>query len=140
MAHRRVVKGFTDLGTVRVPPLPTRIVLIDRADGTFYALLHDGTSSDRIALDSLASRTSGDDIRIFAAFDGPVINAPNPHRLLVRNGALGYEEMVLTSHLSDRDEAPVLCRRDNESKLFEIKQGVGWVTGDALAYEQTVLP
>ena len=138
MAHWRKVKGFTDIGAIRIPPLPQTIVLTDRATGTKYGLIHDSTGNF-IGLDDAASVVTGE-VVIYGAHDGPILSLRPTVRLLVRNGHLGYEDLPLPTGVTDRDNAPPLSRRGNESKLFEIKAGTGWVTGDVLAYEQTSLP
>lgn len=134
MAQRRRVKAYTDLGSLFLPPLPMATVLTDRADGTLWRLSHD--NGTHIGLDDAAEGLTGEVI-IYPALHGPTLTLRPTVRLLVRNGHLGYEDIPPPTGVS---YPPPLFRRANKSKLFEIKAGTGWVSGDALSYEQTSLP
>lgn len=133
--ERRRVQGFTDLGGIFIPPRSATLVLTDRADGTEYALIHDSTGNF-IGLDSAASRVNVASAIVFGAFFGPILSADPTVRLLVRDGALGYEVTPLDQSVRDLDGGRVLSRRGNESRILEIRQASGWVDGDALIYEQ----
>ena len=135
MAHWRRVKGFTDLGSIRIPPIAATLVLTDRATGTEYALIHD-SAGDFIGLDDAASRVDVASAVVFSAFQGPILSADPTVRLLVRNGFLGYEVTALATSVADLDGSRVLSRRGNQSTILEIRQASGWVDGDALIWEK----
>ena len=121
MARRRV-QGFTDLGGIRIPPLAVTIVFTDRGTGTLYALIHDVTGNF-IGIDDETAQVTRPDAVVFGAFAGPLLSKEKPIlRLLVRDGVLGFEEVVLPTGVSDLDQARVLSRRINESMLIEIRK------------------
>lgn len=133
---RARVRGFTDIGPPRVPPLPQYTVLTDRVDGTLWTLVHNG---DFFGIDDTVHIKRTDKVE-FGAFHGPRL-ADNPNvRLLVRNGFLGYEDVTLPVGVTDVNYQRPLTRRSVDRKTFEILEPVtSFVLGvDALAYEEVV--
>lgn len=134
--HKRKYRGFYDLGPVRVPPLPTRIVLTDRDDGKLWELIHDSTEGYVGLSDEISDKP---DKRVYDAEFGPILPTEPKLQLIVRGGNLGYEVEVLPEWLSDRDQARILTRRGNSSTVFEIKvPSTGWDpdTLPGLVYEE----
>ena len=135
MARARI-RGFTDIGPPRVPPLPQYTILTDRADGTLWALVHNG---DSFGIDDTVHIKRTDKVE-FGAFHGPRL-ASNPKvRLLVRNGFLGYEDVTLPVGESELNTQRPLTRRGVDRKTFEvIEPSTSFVLGrDALAYDEVV--
>lgn len=126
------MRGYTDLGRVRIPPLPQIVVLEDRADGTLWALTHDSTGTYVGLTDELPGTRK--DFFLYGAWQGPLVPSDHRLRLLVRDGHLGYEEVDHPVGVQDIDNARVLTRRTGATK-FEIVKPAAWATGDALAYE-----
>lgn len=120
MFKRRRVQGFTDLGSVHVPPFPQHIVLTDRDDGTQWALSHqDDAGTPRVILTDTIPSTP--DKYIYGANEGPIVaTSAGRYRLLVRDGRLGYEDLGASPHCADRDQHRILTRKDKERTIYEI--------------------
>ena len=94
----RRVMGYTDIGPIAIPPRPRKPALVDRANGNTYELIKSGADP---ALSVLAN-TSG--FQVFAAHDGPYVQAGNiTRRLFASGGALGSEALAFSA-----TSAPVL--------------------------------
>jgi hypothetical protein len=139
-----------DLGPFR-GRFPSYLILTDRADNKLWVLQHtldipgpDGFGYVSIS-DVLPSFFAGSRV-IYPAFEGPVIAGQPNVRLLVRSGMLGYEAETLPGYFTDRDQARILTRRENNKDTREIVLPTGaWVPGDTLAwtpidFSQAVLP
>lgn len=99
---RRTVHGYTDIGRIRIPPLPQYIVMTDRADGTRWLLtynLSEGPDGDgRISITDMLPSTP--DVLLFGPYDGPYLDGTDQQgrpiiRLLIRSGRLGYEQVMI---------------------------------------------
>ncbi len=97
MAHRRI-KGYTDMGPIAIPPRPKKPALVDRVDGNTYEITKSGASP---GLSVLAS-TAG--FQVFAAWDGPVVQAGASTRKLYSSSGVLDSEVVAYS----ADFPPVL--------------------------------
>ena len=125
-----------DLGPFR-GRLPQVTVMIDRADGTLWALQHtlDPPTADGLGYVSISDvLPTWPDKLIYAAFDGPILSNDPRVRLLVRGGMLGYEIETLPGYFTDRDQARVTTRRGWANESREIILPVGWRPGDTLAW------
>lgn len=85
---------------MRIPILPPRVYMTDRADGTVWWLTFNTTVSSVDSLGYISitdTLTTGDkgNYRTFGAYDGPYIGLDPITRLFIRSGYLGYE--VVTS-------------------------------------------
>jgi len=128
----RMWGGWTDLGRVRIPPLPVGVVLTDRSSGTEYLLSH--TSGG--AVDLVTPVPSAWRGRVQGPYDGPVVqSAAGPLRLYVEGGVLGYELGP-----EGANQGRVLTRSYTDySTVYELEPGDGWAYGDSLTLTQ-VLP
>lgn len=132
--------GYTDLGRIRIPPLPKWIALTDRADGTVWYLEFKTTQDGLgyIGINTQQPRPDRDWV-IFGPYDGPVITGDDTHpdlRLLVRGGDLGYEIDHDQGHAND---ARIMARQGVSSNLGEIYRPTSWKddgANDTLAYTQ----
>ncbi len=98
MREPRRVKGYVDIGPIAIPPRPRKPALVDRVDGNTYEITKSGAAP---GLSVLAS-TSG--YQVFAAHDGPVIQAGAVTRKLYSSsGTLGSEVVAYSA-----DFPPVL--------------------------------
>lgn len=132
---RKRWRGYTDLGAVRVPPLPAVLILTDRADGTLYKLVHNG---DRIGLDDDVAVNLSDGV-VFSASQGPTFSSDPTVRLIVRGGALGYEVISLPIGITDIGNLRLLTRRGFDAITYEIVIPAGTLLGtDALAYQEVI--
>lgn len=119
MRQRRRVRGYTDLGSVRVPPFPANLVFTDREDGSLWHLSHkDDSGTPRVTLnDSLPTQ----DVITFEPYDGPVVaTSGGRFRLFVRDGRLGYEDLGEDRGYADKDQMRLLTRKAFERTLYEI--------------------
>jgi hypothetical protein len=127
--------GYTDMGRIRIPPLPKYIALTDRADGvTVWYLQHNITSPPNPTLDGLGFISISNiqprpdrDWVIFGPNDGPIYpgNATRPNiRLLVRGGNLGYEVMVEANAIDNGGR--ILTRRGVANETREIYRPTAW--------------
>lgn len=117
MARRKTYHGYTNMGRVRVPPLPVHIIMTDRDDGTEWVLIH--TSDGEIGVNDEALGNHKDFQR-FGPYDGPYLPRVPQIRLFVRGGRLGYEYETLPPWLSDRDQRRVMTRRGTAAEAFEV--------------------
>ncbi len=94
----RKVQGYQDLGPIAIPPRPKKPALVDRVDGNTYEITKSGASPSL----SVLSSTAG--FQVFAAYDGPVIQAgPVTRKLYSSSGTLFSEEVSYSA-----DFPPVL--------------------------------
>lgn len=124
--------GYTDMGRIRIPPLPKWIGLTDRSTGVVWYLSHNIASP---GLDGLGYISINDqqprpdrDWVIFGPYDGPELagDATHPNiRLLVRGGYLGYE--IFDDGASRDNGGQLLTRRGLFKETREINRPVNWV-------------
>ncbi len=94
----RRVQGYVDIGPIAIPPRPPKPALVDRVDGNTYEITKSGASP------SLAVLSSTTGYQVFAAYDGPVIQAGTETRKLYSSsGTLGSEVVAYSA-----DFPPVL--------------------------------
>lgn len=131
---RRRIMGYTDLGHIRIPPLPQFIIMTDRADGTFWELQWntDTPSFDGNGYISITDTLSRKpDKTTYGPYEGPYVQEQNITqgspiiKLLIRGGRLGYE-MVREQSLQSIDNPPVLTRRVGSNTLREIIVPLTW--------------
>lgn len=119
----RATKPNIDLH--RIPPLPARIIMTDRADGTLWFLTYslalpsiDGYGYIAIT-DQLPTEAPGD-FHTYGPWDGPVIRSEPVIKLLIRGGYLGYEEENPAPWEGERSHARVFARVGVRRSLREI--------------------
>lgn len=107
------------------PVLPQFTVMVDRADGKQWALVHHRVGGvDYVGIDDAMPGIWADYV-IYGPYDGP---HPNPQtRIFVRGGRLGYEAVPDRGIRQPR----ALTRYGIERRSFEILPAVD---GGALAY------
>lgn len=138
----RTVRGYTDLGPIIIPFRSQYIVMVDRADGREWLLVHNLTVAPpdgHIAITDVLP-SSRAEITRFGPYDGPYVqprtNAQEDRviRLLIRSGFLGYE-MVEQQGITGQAQARVLTRRDNSRTRREVLVPTAWATpGDVLSW------
>lgn len=132
-------RGYYDMGGIRIPPLPSGIVLTDREDGTLWLLSHNVTESSPDDLGYISITTtipSNMTTRTFDAFDEPFVGTDPRLRLLVRDGYLGFEIEDLPQGITDRDTARNLTRRAFAAETREIIKPSTWQeTSPVLGWE-----
>lgn len=138
-----VRKGYTNLGRLRVAPLPQFIVMVDRGDGTEWVLshaMHEGlihVSIDSEGLERPAPLEDRRDFHYYGPYDGPYIGSNPRVRLLIRDGYLGYDYPELPSGVSDRDQQLVTTRKGVQKRSHEIVVPTTWRRfDDMLAFEE----
>jgi hypothetical protein len=89
----RRVDGLTDMGPVRVPPLPQWIVMRDRVLGVDYVLTHSGNVGNLEIATSLTLPTTPDVAR-YGPYDGPYLS-PGTWRLFLAGGELNLEQSAI---------------------------------------------
>ncbi len=129
-------RGAYDLGRHQVPPLPRFTIFTDRDDGKLWALTHDSTFGF-VGIDDVVP-TTATYLKTFGPFEGPVLPTEPRVRLFVRGGALGYEVIAESPHVSDLEYGRVLTRRAQEGNVFEIIEGSTFslINSVALSYQQ----
>lgn len=135
----RRVRGYTDMGRIRIPPLPRGIVFTDRDDGTLWLLGHttDPAGPDGYGYVTLNDTFSArENARVYDAYDGPLLGKNPLIRLLVRGGQLGYEMVDMGVGTHDIDQARVLSRNGNRGDFSDIIVPTSWQRfDDTLAWE-----
>ena len=99
MSRVRKVRGFYDLGPVRVPPLPRKWALTDRSNGNIYEIVKADTAP------ALALLSSTDGYTVRGVFDGPFIQdgAKATRRLFATGGSISSEAVSFR-----HDDGPIL--------------------------------
>lgn len=124
--------GFTDMGRIRIPPLPKYIGFTDRDNGTIWYLQHTLTSPgvDGNGYISISDVQPGPDKDwvIYGPYDGPVIAGlrgqfPNI-RLFVRGGYLGME--FFSDGVGEDNSGQILTRRGLAPETREINRPANW--------------
>lgn len=142
-SQRRKWRGYTNLGPVRIPPLPPFIFMTDREDGTIWQLSHD-TDDDHVGIDDSGIGTKVH-YELYGPYDGPWIYADPPIRMLIRDGRLGYDIPDATDLAVKYSNGAIMTREGNTAASFEIKLPSEDTTGlrapwrapgDVLAFEE----
>lgn len=126
--QRRRIAGYTDMGGVRVPPLPMFIIMEDRASTLPYVLTHTGTYPALVFSASLTLPSTTEYTR-YGPYAGPYLNGNI--RLFINGGVLNAEFAQATGKVSTQK---VLTRRGVEDTLIWITAPTTWKEGDALTY------
>lgn len=138
---RTSFSGYTDMGRIRIPPLPKWIAMTDRTTGTVWYLefRSSGDGLGYVGITDQQPRPDRDWV-IFGPNDGPVIAGDDTHptlRLLVDNGGLGYE---IAFDLGIENDGRILARQGVSSSLGEIYRPASWhsdvAPDEMLAYTQ----
>lgn len=133
---QREVKGFTDMGPIRVPYLPLYIVMEDRDDGTLWALSH-GADGEHWAINDELPPAGGTDFKQYGPFDGPYIAGNSKIRLLIRGGRLGYEYNHDVEPRTGQSSGMVASRRYVQPLVNQIIVPSTWSEyGDVLGWER----
>lgn len=134
LRERRQVQGYTDLGRIRIPPLPPYIIMTDRDTGTLWLLSWNLTTASQdgkgyVSITDVIPSTP--DKLVYGPYDGPYVQEQNAAqgspviRLLIRGSRLGYE-MVSTQSLASIDNQPVLTRQGLVFSFREIIVPATW--------------
>jgi hypothetical protein len=101
----------------RIPPLPPRVLMTDRDDGTLWLLSFtitppaaDGFGYVTIRSDADLPSTKEVSGKVYAAYEGPYLPGTPLTRLLIRGGYLGYELVERPPWLRDQDNPPIYAR------------------------------
>lgn len=127
--------GYTDLGKPRVPPLPQRIILTDRADGTRWLLTFNLTPSTsdgygHISITDTIPRSFDQDYFEYGAYDGPYVpGSGGGARLLVRSGRLGFDDGPIPQGISDDNQGRIFARVGLQRGFREIIIPSTWKAG-----------
>lgn len=134
LKQRRRVQGYTDLGRIRIPPLPQYTIMTDRADGTKWLLQWNTThfsidGNGYISITTVLPSTP--DKLIYGPYEGPFVQEQNAAqgnpvlRLLIRGGRLGYESLQ-DQGVQSIDNPRVLTRRVGSNTLREVVVPLVW--------------
>lgn len=140
---RRRIAGYTDFGSIRIPPLPQRIYMTDRGDGTLWELTHNLTdySSDGLGYISISDVISprNKDYTLYGPEEGPILPGdPQDLVLLIRDGYLGYELVLPPVWRGAREQARILTRKGVTRITREIITPLSWEEGGDLLAWRTV--
>lgn len=129
MMKRRRWRGYTDLGTVRVPPLPAGFVMTDRVTGTEYLLSHNSSTNTVLLTTPVPGLWRGVAID---AFSGPVLPSPiGLLRLYVASGTLTFD--LAPSSFKGVNHPIVATRNFGENGIvYEVTASAVAALGDAL--------
>lgn len=122
--------GYTDFGGIRIPVLPTYMVLTDRADGTLWSLSHDASHTHF----TINSDLSWDKYSVvYGPYEGPYVGGfPGfTLKLYIRNAHLGYDVEELPIMITSRNNARIMSRRGFEPFTCEVRLPVDWINGSA---------
>lgn len=109
----RRIRGYTDFGPIRIPPVPRNIVLEDRDVAGTYWLLGFTTSSpgpDGAGYITINSTIPSQDVQLYKQYSEPVLGTHPTIKLFVRNGYLGMDVYELDQAVTDRDDARIVAR------------------------------
>ncbi len=141
---RRHVAGYTDMGRIRIPPLPYGTVLTDRADGTLWLLTHTQSlpgpdGEGYFSITDVIPRSVN--TRVYAAYDEPPVESQPNMRVIIRNGSLGVEVPVDRGQgVTDMDVAPLQTRKGYERRTAYLYAPEDWnLLGYVLAWSPEVL-
>jgi hypothetical protein len=125
----RYAGAFRDYGRIRIPSLPSGIILTDRADGTLWLISHnlDAASSDGFGYISIRTPMPNVITKTYQAGEEPYFNDDPTYRLIIRNGYLGVEILPLSPHVADQDNAPIYTRKGVSSTIRKIFASQGFV-------------
>lgn len=135
MRERRVIRGYTDLGTNRVPALPQNIIMTDRDNGTLWFLTYSLTpeTGDGLGRIMITDVLPSQDRTIYGPYDGPYVSLHSERirpviRLFVRGGFLGYEVVDGQPEVTAQSNQRVVPRVGMDRSLREIVIPSDWET------------
>lgn len=110
--QRRRTNGFSDLGSIQIPPRPQAIVLTDRADGSRWLVSFNTTSPERLSISSdYSTIQKREGFRIYEANDGPKMDEDGEYTLIVRSGHIGFDYTPFVRGEIARDDSPPFARQ-----------------------------
>lgn len=115
---------------IRVPILPSGIILTDREDGTLWLLSHTLTSPGPDGNGYITIRTPMANIPgavVYEAGSEPYLDNNANYRIIVRGGYLGVEYIPLPSHIADQDNAPIYTRSGVSATIRKIFASQGFI-------------
>lgn len=119
---RKRIGGYTDLGSIQIPPTPQPLILTDRADGTQW-LLSFNTSPETddtygyISVNSDTAITRRESAKIFTIDEGPKFGAEGEFTLFIRSGRIGIDYTPFDVGIEDRDDAPIYARKRGNNRI-----------------------
>lgn len=105
----------------RISIRPSFVQIQDRADGTWWTLMH-RASDDRWGIsDAALSRYNAFNVRRYAAGQEPFLPGHPELRFIIRGGRVGVEVIEPDVPVRDRDQAPITTRVGNTRLTLAIE-------------------
>jgi hypothetical protein len=109
---RRRIGGYTDFGSIQIPPRAQPIILTDREDGTLWLVSFNTDDPERLSIsDTFSTIQRKDGARVYAADDGPKMDEDGQFTLIVRGGNIGLEFTEFPRAITARDDSPPYARK-----------------------------
>lgn len=91
--YRRYLRsGYTDLGSIQIPPRPQGIVLTDRNDGSLWLLSFSTNPRERLSIvNTYSTIQRSEGVTIYGPYEGPVMDEDGEFQLMLRGGRLGFD-------------------------------------------------
>lgn len=114
--------GYTDLGPIQIPPMPTAIVLTDRANGSLWLLSFNPTSNHLSINNDFATIRNREGVVIYdgTAGVGPAFDESGEFRIFIRNGHIGLEYIPFAQRVTAFDNAPPYARTNADKRQMKI--------------------
>lgn len=108
--NRWLPSGYSDFGSIQIPPYPQIVILTDRADGSLWMVGFNTTSSpERLSINTaFGTIQKSEGARVYKAFEEPYITGD--YRLIVRNAHIGLEYLPLPFGIKDNDDPPIYAQ------------------------------
>lgn len=114
---RRLRSGYSNLGSIKIPPQSQAIILTDRGDGTLWLVSFNASASERLSISSEYStiqRLEG--IRFYEANDGPKMDEDGEFTLIIRDGHIGFQYDLFPRYETARDDSPPYARTSSSQR------------------------
>lgn len=112
--------GYTDFGSIQIPPLSPAIVLTDRADGSLWLLSFNSTF-ERLSINSdFSTIKNKEGVRIYEANLGPAMDEDGEFTIFVRSGRVGIDYNPFPRPVIAYDNAPPYARQSASQRQMKI--------------------
>jgi hypothetical protein len=108
--NRWLPSGYSDLGSILIPPPPHKIVLTDQATGVQWQLTYDLNTN---VLTTTTPNLTGEGALLYDKDSGPRFQEDGHYTLTLTNGTYGVSFAAYPTGIEDMQTEPIYARNGN---------------------------